>query len=287
MKTYIKIFLLIIFTIGAIAGVLVFAKTRVSPPSNISMVDQYSDDLKSEYESFTTLKDFSQCRTGYLRLDDKLNRFFIENAIDAETSDDYRKKIDETYGNALVEYSFDIFQKREWPEDKLKELSAMLASLESDKLTDGKKAVNANYIKSAKQINTILVDYYDALRLSKSTSFTGIGDASTKISKAERYSSAEYLRNNSLLTNALHELPKKLAQSHYNHVSGIVNALGNYYYVDKDYYVNTLIQRAENAISDFKTTKIYGASKLDLSDVENRAENLVTQAMNFYTNQNN
>lgn len=282
MKTSVKVLLLVLFSIGAIAGVLVFAKTRVAPPSNLELVDQYSNELKSSCASFDTIKDFNEARVEYIRLDDRLNRFISENAIDAKVSDEYRKKIDETYGKSLRSYGFNLFQKSVWPENQLNEMLSMISSLKSDKLTTGESAVSEEFIASADKINSIVGDYHTALRLSKSTSYNGVGDASSKIQKAKSYRSAEYLKNNAALVNALDALPGRIAQSHYAHVSGLVSALGGYYNVSKDYYMNTLIPRADNAINEYKNTKIYGGNKPSVSDLENRAINLVTAAMNYY-----
>lgn len=282
MKTSVKILLLVLFSIGAIAGVLVFAKTRVAPPSNLELVDQYSLNLKASCASFDTIKDFNDSRVEYIRLDDKLNRFLSENAIDAKVSDEYRKKINETYGKSLRTYGLGIFQKSIWPEDKLNELLSMLTSLKGDKLTTGENAVSDDFITSSDKISSIIGDYRAALRLSRSTSFNGVNDASSKIQKAKSYRSAEYLKNNAALVNALDALPGRIAQSHYGHVSNLVNALGGYYSVSKDYYLNTLIPRADNAINEYKNTKIYGGNKQSVTALENQAVNLVTAAMNYY-----
>lgn len=283
MKTAIKILLLLLFSIGAIVGVLVFAKTRVAPPSNIKLVDQYFENIKSSFDSFESIKDFTQSRKEYSRLDDKLKRFLSENVIDQETSDEYRQRIDASFGSSLISYGFGLLQKSVWPEEKLDDLLSMLVSLNSDKLSNGKPAVNADFIQSANRLNTIVDEYHTALRLSRNTSFSGVNEASAKISKAENYLNREYLVNNSNLVNSLKSLPGKVAQSHYSYVSGIVGSLGGYTNVDKDYYMNTLIPRADNAIMEYKGTKIYGNLKPDISDVENRAANFVTAAMNYYS----
>ena len=282
MKTSVKILLLVLFSIGAIAGVLVFAKTRVAPPSNLELVNQYSVNLESETKTFNDIKDFSESRSAYIRIDDRLQRFLNENAIDSKVSDEFRKKIDESYGKVLKSYSFDLLQKSVWPEEKLNEMLTMLSSLKSDKLTTGESAVTEDFIASADKINNIVGEYRTALRFSKNVSFNGVNDASSRIQKAKNYRSAEYLKNNAALVNALDILPSRIAQSHYSHVSNLVNALGNYSSVTKDYYMNTLIPRADNAITEYKNTKIYGGNKPNISDIENRAVSLVTSAMNYY-----
>lgn len=284
MKTSVKILLLVLFSIGAIAGVLVFAKTRVAPPSNLEIVNQYSKNLESETKTFNDIKDFSECRSAYIRIDDRIRRFLNENVIEPKVADEFRKKIDESYGKVLKSYSFDLLQKSVWPEDKLNEMLTMLSSLKSDKLTTGESAVTEDFNASADKINNIVGEYRTALRFSKNVSFNGVNDASSRIQKAKNYRSTEYLKNNAALVNALDILPSRIAQSHYSHVSNLVNALGNYSSVTKDYYMNTLIPRADNAITEYKNTKIYGEKKPNISELENKAVNLVTSAMNYYGN---
>lgn len=282
MKTSIKILLLVLFSIGAIAGVLVFAKTRVAPPSNLEIVNQYSVNLESETKTFNDIKDFSESRSAYIRIDDRLQRFLNENAIDSKVSDEFRKKIDESYGKVLKSYSFDLLQKSVWPEEKLNEMLTMLSSLRADKLSTGENAVTEDFIASADKINNIVGEYRTALRFCKNISFNGVNDASSKIQKAKSYRTAEYLKNNAALVSALDIFPSRIAQSHYGYVSNLVNALGNYSGVTKDYYMNTLIPRADNAITEYKNTKIYGGNKPNISELENKAVSLVTSAMNYY-----
>lgn len=271
-----------LFSIGAVVGVLVFAKTRVAPPLNLKLVDQYVVNLESSSVSFDTIKSIEESRIEYIRLDDKLNIFLSENVIDAKVSDEYRMKIDDSYGRKLTTYGFDILRGSVWPENKLQDLLSMLVSLNADKLTTEDTAVSEEFINTSNKICRVVDEYKSALNLAKNTSYNGINDASAKIQKAKSYRSAEYLRNNVALVTALNALPRKIAQSHYGHVSGLVNALGGYYNVSKDYYMNTLIPRADNAINEYKNTKIYGGSKPSVSDLENRAVNLVTAAMNYY-----
>lgn len=284
MRTSIKVLLLILFSIGAMAGVLVFAKTQVAPPSNLELVNQYSLNLESETKALDNIKDFSESRGAYVRMDDRLQRFLNENAIDAKIADEFRKKIDERYGKVLKSYSFDLLQKSVWPDEKLNEMLTMLSTLRADKLSTGENAVTEDFIASADKINNIVVEYRAALRFSKNVSFNGVNDASSRIQKAKRYKTAEYLKNNAALVSALDILPGRIAQSHYGYVNNLVNALGNYSGVAKDYYMNTLIPLADNAITEYKNTKIYGVNKPSVSDLENRAVRLVTSAMNYYGN---
>ena len=282
MKNSIKILILVLVSLGLISGILVFAKTRVAPPKEIECINQFSKKLQIDFLSFGSINDFSECCKSYVKLEDMLNLYYNENSIDSKTADEYRKKIDDKYGKCLISYSFDILRKSVWPEDQVNGALTMISNLREDKLLSGERAVTEEFIASADKFNSIINDYRTALRLSRSTSFNGISDATSKISKARTYSSQEYLKNNAALVSGLNSLPSRIAQSHYNYVSSLINSLSGYQSVTKDYYMNTLIPKVDNAINEYKATKIYGSSKPSIKDLENRAVSYVTVAMNYY-----
>ncbi len=282
MKTSIKILLLVLFAIGAVAGVLVFLKTRIAPPSNIKLIDQYSKNLTASCASFENISDFDQSRLEYMRIDDRMKRFVAENVLDPKECDESRKKVDDSYGKSLSAYAFNILNGSEWPEKKLNDIQAMMTSLRNDKLSTGDKAVSDEFITSADKFQSVLNDYHAALTLSRSTGYRSVSDASSKISKAKQYKSAEYLKNNSSLVSALNALPGKLAQSHYNYVAGTVNALGGYKSVSEDYFTNTLATRVDQALSEYKNTSIYGGNKKSVSNLEQRADALYREAYDYY-----
>lgn len=283
MKTSIKIILLIFFSIIAAAGVLVFAKTRVAPPSNLQFRDQYAMALLSDCKDFNDISDFQQSRLAYIEIDDKVKRFNAEDAIDTETADRYRVSIDSIYGKHISEYGYDLLKKSEWHESQLSEMLGCVDALKSDKLSTGKSAVSDEISSELARLHSIVNDYHAALNLSRSTTYSGVSDASNKISRAKKYMNEEYLKNNAQLVSALSALPGKIASSHYGYVSGLVNSLGGYMSVTEDYYNNTLIPRVDKAINEYKSTKIYGGNKQSVSSLENRAVSLIENAMNYYS----
>lgn len=284
MKTSVKILLLVLFSIGAIIGVLVFAKTRVAPPSNLDPIDQYSMDLSNANKSFDTISDFSKAKDEYVRLDDKMRRFILEGAMEPKVADEFRKEIDAIYGLLLITNGYDLLKKSIWPEEKLNEMLNLINGLLSDQLSTGEQAVNEDFIAASNRIKGIVESYHAALSLSRNTAYNGISDAISKIDKAKKYRTSEYLQNNLALVSALDILPLRISQSHYNHISNLIDGLGNYTNATKDYYMNTLIPRVDDAIAEYKSSKIYGVHKQNISDLENRAVNLVTAAMNYYGN---
>ncbi|MDE6535631.1 MAG: hypothetical protein K2K82_06430, partial [Muribaculaceae bacterium] len=253
MKTFYKILLLILFSVGAVAGVLVFAKTQVAPPMNIDPVDQYVEDLKSDCDSYEGSNDYQESQSEYVRLDNKLKRFIAEDVITSETSDEYRHQIDEIYGKDLCRYGFRFFQRNEWPDKDIKELSERIAALRADKLSTGETAVTGEFITQSDNINNIIAKYSDARQLARNTSFTSVDNSRSKINRADEFTSDDYLKNNRSLVADLNSLRGKLARSHYNYVASKVNQLAGKHYLSEDEFLS-LLQNVNVVIDEYKNT---------------------------------
>lgn len=281
MKTFYKILLLILFSVGAVAGVLVFTKTQVAPPMNIDPVDQYADDLKSDCSAYEGSNDYQESHDEYVRLDDKLKRFSLEDVITSETSDKYRRQIDETYGKDLCRYGLRFFQRNEWPDKDIKELTERIDALRADKLSSGESAVTGKFIAESDNINNIVAKYKEARHLARNTSFRGVDNSRAKINQADEYASDEYLRNNLSLVTELNSLRGKLARAHYNYVVYQVNNLSGKHYLSEDEF-SSLLQNANVAIEEYKNAYIYGSEKPSLGDLERRKTELVTAYYSYY-----
>lgn len=283
MKTFYKILLLILFSVGAVAGVLVFAKTQVAPPMSIDLVNQYNDNLESDCSSYSGMNDHQKSRREYLRLDDKLKRFSRESVIDPETADRYRRQIDETYGKDLCQFGYRFFQRTDWPDKDIRELTEMLLALRADKLSSGESAVNEEFIADSDKLNSIVSRYREARQLAHNTSFSSIDNAWNKLRQADDYASEEYLKNNHSLVADLNSMRGKLARSHYNYVASQINRLGGYTAMSEDSFTS-LLENVNRVINEYKGTNIYGNDKPSIADLETRKSNYVRNAASYYSN---
>lgn len=281
MKTSVKILLLILCSIGAVGGVLIYLKTRVAPPSNMELSDQYAANLKSSFAAFDAIDDFEDSRAEYIRMDDMLIRYLSENDIDAKLSDEYRTKIDETYGRNLISYGFGFFQNSVWPDNQLREMLSMIESLKSDVLSTGEYAVNDDFIASADQINDIVDDYWTALRLSKSTSFKNVDDALSKIERARDYMDVDFLKNNAALVSALEQLPERIAKSHLRYIENEVNRLNNYENMTQNDF-HELLNNVNSLIDEYNNTYIYGDKKPSIDSLNAKTASILSEASAYY-----
>lgn len=283
MKTPIKIVLLVLFSIGAVAGIFVYAKTRVSPPVDTEMIDQYAPVLAAETEKLGSITDFAAMRSAYIMMDDKVARYRHEKVIDNAASDVYRVRIDSIYGKSLLDFGYSRFKTSKWKYDDINYALELLDELLADRLTNGKAAVSSDFIAGAADIKGIVDDYHAAVRLTKRTGYSSVNDASDKIRQARNYAAHRYLKNNAALLNDLNAMPERLANSHYNYVSGLVNSLYNYASMTKDDYMRS-VERVDKAINEYKGTSVYGSKKKGVDDLSRSAARIVNDAMVYYEN---
>ena len=269
-------------TVLLIAGVLVFAKTRVTPPSFVKLEDPFPEALQKSTTEFEGIADFPTSSKAYVAIDDKIIRFRAEDAIDDKMADDARRKIDTRYGKLMTDYGFSLFRKSVWDEGAINNLLLSMNHLAADRLSNGQQAVGSDFVAASKDINGIVSKYHEALALSRSAGYTSAGDAAAKIQKAKNYAGMEYLKNNASLVSALNAMPKRLADAHYNHVKGIVSSLNGYRSTSRDHFVNTLVPRADQAIKEYKNATVYGSNKQSIAAVEQQAVDIVDRALDFY-----
>ena len=271
-----------LFSIGAIAGVLVFLKTRVAPPSAIKPIDQYSIALDKAYEDLESKQNFAENRESYLKVEDLINRFVQEEAMSNEVADDYRLKIIENHGGKVIANAYGFFgrPRPSWPEDQLYEVMEYIYEIEDYKLSTGKSAATSRFMGDSERIKVLVQKYNEALTLSRSTEFSSIENAKEKISKADEYKNADYLRNNDELVDALDALPSKIAKSHYNYVWWHVNELTKYRNLTEEEF-DIEATNVNNIIEEYRNTHIY-SEKPDISNMDSLFNDYWDQAKYYY-----
>lgn len=283
-KVKIKIIILIVFAIVALAGIYIYARTKVAPPGEVKIVEQYTPVLESGVSNMASINDFGAMREAYIALNDKVSRYHAENVIDNAVTDRYRVKIDSIYGAALVYYGYNQFERSVWHYDSIVNVVKMLDELLAVELTNGNSATSDEFKMRARDIKGIVEVYHKAIRLTKNTRFTTVNDANDKIRQAHTYAAHPYLRYNVALINDLNAVTERLANSHYDYVNRLVNSLYNYTSMTKDDYMRS-VERVEKAIKEYKNTSIYGSKKKSIYDLCNSLESHKKQADTYYNNQ--
>lgn len=287
MKITIKIIILLAFVLAAITGVVVFAKTRVAPPMKTPETNQYSAALTQSLAGYDSIvssgkSDYGVLCMKYADLDDFLVLTESEKLATVDEIDKGRMRLDNAHGEQVADRAMAIFSSPVWNSEEISALLEDIARLDRHRLKNGRRSVDEKISTRFADIRKIWSSYKAALALSRSTNYVSIADASSKISRASQYRNEDYLSNNRALCEALRQLPRKISESHYAQVSAKVAALANYRSYTLDYYNNTLIPRADEAIKGYKNTKIYGTGKTDIKPLELRGRQYVDNAMDYY-----
>lgn len=282
MKNSIKILLLIVSVIIAIEGVLIFSKTKMDPPSKLKLDDQYVTTLEDNCRSFEKIESFLKGSNQYTILDDKINRFSIEKAISDKTADMFKLRVNSTYSKLFSDYAYSTLKKSEWSQESIMIIRSWSGIFLSKRLTTGDYAINDKLRASFMELQSIIEDYDAARNLAANTSYRGVSEAASKIASANEYKNMDYLKNNSDLISELNELPGKLARSHYDYVVRMVDLLNKYPILSIDTYESEIVPKVNAALNEYVNTNIYGADKINSSDIEAKAKNAVITAMNYY-----
>lgn len=286
MNKSVKILLLVVAVIIAIGGVLLFMKTIVSPPQDLEFKNQYELALNQKIEGFKKV-DSDNLERKFATLTDLAHRFKEESSIDDKFFDQEYTEIIGVYSPKFAQYCFGQFQKSVWDESEHKWMEDRIAQLRKLTIEDGSRKIMDNYAESDGRFSIILKTigkYREAKSLSNRISYSGLGEARSRISKANQYKQDDYLKNNAALMKALNSLPSRLEASHYAALRAKVNTLANYYSYSADSY-DVLSDNVVAALKEYKQNaqSVYGESR-SLSDLEADASRYYNAAVEYYKN---
>ncbi len=270
-----------LFTVGAVTGVLATAKKIADPPTKFPVVDQYSKAIQADVRELDSASNFTQSRNLYVALDDKLKRFRAEDVIGNDSADTCLIRIDTSYGKQLKKYCHHILNSPNWTGSQLATMIGYADALSADRLSDGKQAITDRLAASFAELHTIQNNYNAALQASRNTGYVNIADAKAKIARANEFKNKQYLKNNFSLVTALNAVPRKIAASHYYHVNAIVNKLARYKSLSYNDYIDAK-QKATKAINEYRHTEIYEGNKKSIKPIEDRKCKLCKAADVYY-----
>lgn len=281
MKISIKIFLLLLFIVAAVGGVLIFIKTQVAPPGNVTFHDQYSAPLAATVSTVGD-KPFPDNSDNFRQAYHKIMFMYGEGIIADPQADSLIMKIDTVYGNSLVDYAYRLFNSPEWPEERLQLISNTIEDLRMDHLSHGEPAISASLENNFYNVDVVIANYRAAWEFTGDTVFRNLSDATQRINTIENYRLRPYLSNNNDLMAALDAMPRAINRSHYNYLESEINKLGTYRnYSENDY--NRIVQpQVERATNEYISTTIYGNNKIPMDPLRAKAERLILEASEYY-----
>lgn len=281
MKLSIKIFLLLLFVVAAVGAVLIFVKTQVAPPGNVRYHDQYSGPLNETLASVGE-KEFPDNTDNFRKAYHKISFMNVEELLTDEQTDNLITRVDTIYGGSMVSYAYNIFNSPIWEEEKLGLVANTMDYLRADLLSDGGHAVTDAMDRKFSEVENIVSSYREALAFSRDKAYRGVNDASQRINKIDDYRNKPYLSNNVALMEALDKLPDAINASHYAYLESQINRLGGYKNYNQDTYNNSVQTSVLQAITDYDNASFYGSGKRSMSNLYQRAVDLIAEAQTYY-----
>ena len=285
MKTTLKIGILLIALVLAVGGIMIYAKTKVNPPTTPRQIDVYSSDLAQCKISLQNVSKKESVDSVFFTIIDRIRIYSQEGKIrDAVTN----KELDDAVGIYMPMYlrrCFEKFEQSVWYDSEHARMLVEIADLRKIKHSDNTDVINNSTQDSLNIIIQTINRYKQARRISKSTRFTGVSNAQSIISQARLLANDKYLSNCTDLKNALNSVRSEIAQSHYRYISAQVEKLSQYRYFGQSYYDNTLVPQVDAAVTEYdnKAVALYG-KKQNVEPLWARARGYYDQASSYYNN---
>lgn len=278
-----KILVLVVFIICAIAGIMVFYRTKVSPRIEFRFENRHLQDIDFDISKFSDKKSYSYNDSLYSTVKDKVNLYHKEDYIDIAETDQKLQSFVQKYVPVYVELCYKKFNASVWKESDHELMRSRIKELKSLTLSNGStKVVAGSFLNDLGNIEGIIDSYYAAKKVSAYSSFSSVSDAKSKINKAENYKTTAYLKNCTDLVNKLSKVKVNIGNSHYSHVESQVYQLTNYRNMTKESFLE-LERTVLSKIKEYDENKsMYGSSAKDITPVRKRASEIHKEAMAFY-----
>lgn len=287
MKITAKILILVLSIALAIGGVMMYAKTRVEPPTAFQPINQFEKDLNQSYSKLKKSDSVRQEDSIYVQTIDRISVFEKESRLTPAESDKHQDKLLGCYSPIFLKRCFSKFDNPVWNIADHNYMLTVSNRLQSVKHSDKSQVLHKSTLDSLILVEKIISNYRQAKSISRSTAYHGVANAQNTINQAKNYANDKYLSKCTDLRNALNSVKANIAQSHYSYISAQVEKLSEYRYYSKQYYENTLVPQVDAAVTEYenKATSLYG-SKKDVNVLWNKARGYYNEASNYYNNNN-
>lgn len=283
---WVKLGIIIAVIFVAVASVLVFWKTRVSPPQEIEFTNQHIVSLQQDADQLSGNIDTVKADSLFFTTRDAAVLFAQEKLVSIEESNRIIKLIAERYVPFYVKEYKILFDGNDWNSASIKDIREKAKILLSLKSFDGKESVLTDRLKQEIDSANIILDMYDdAWELSKSSSYTSLKESERIIGQAKSYSNMKPLSNCTALIKQLSSLREKLEYSHYRKIANMVKELNNYRNYSKNDFMNRQVPKVTTAIKEYKegAQRVYGNSH-SVQQLEKDAANAYNNAEDYFKN---
>lgn len=280
MKLPLKIFLLLLFTVAAVGGVLLFIKTRLSPPADIEFHDPYAKPLTKDVARVNSSL-YPLNRDAYVKAYHKVKFMNGEGLLADGEADGLVRDINDDYAQSIVEYAYGVFNGSEWPDSTLTAIRKAFGPLRDDYLSDGSPALSGSKSNAMSDIDKIIDSYYEALKFAADTKYRK-KDAQQRIARIGSYREKPFLSNNAGLMKRLDKMPEEIAKSHHGYVSGQIDRLAAYKRLKNRDDFNKMVFEINDVMDDYRRASYPGVPK-STESLERKLQEYLTAANSHFT----
>lgn len=276
MKTPIKILLLVLAALAVLAAVAIYYRTVMAPPAQLAYDDLYKAVAEKGVADIDKTGDngLDSVHRLFFEINDLMDVARAEELVDTAMCDAKVTELVSVYVPRLKSWSDARFGRAVWLDIDIEFMGKRAAYLRSLKTADGRSVIEASgAVDALKSIEQTLAGYAEARRLAGAR-FTGADAARRTISRASQLRKTAPLSNNTALVASLADVPRRLADGHWNYLSDMVNKL--YAPAMSDDAYNALVARVENAFTEYNNVKsLYGSSARSTASLKERANDLI------------
>lgn len=281
-KTGIKVLLLVLGVALGIGGILVFYKTKVSPPTNLKYSNQHFIYLKGQINSLSDSK--VQNDTALYNIMNELNWYHRDDFISLQESGILTDSLAKAYVPLFISTSKAEFNKDVWDNVKLNDFLSHISMLRGWTTNNGDPVISGSLAQGLNDIEITISQYRKAWTIAHSTRFHGMAAAKSVIESAHYYSKLSNLQPCTSLMEALSNVAPKLEKQHFWIIKSKVQSLNRgWFYTSQDNY-NTRINSVSNAVKEYSNSarSTYGDYASSTSSLSASIKEYKNQADAYY-----
>lgn len=266
-KNVLKITLIAMAIVLAVGAVLVFLKTRVQPPKQLTYVNPYTEDIHQASKNIANA-DEQALETEFQRTTNRIKQMRQENLI---TDEEYTNCISEfvnAYVPAFRSWCEQRFNKSLWPGETIHFMRSRINEVKRYNTESGNSILCEENTAKIDEVSKVLNDYDTAWRL-QSVAIRSSSDSKSNLAKASQYKQDNLLSKCTALVNMLNNLPSRYQQLHYNHIDTLVRGLSMSHFQSKTQILEWAdkYKNAKNAVNDYNSvaSSIYHTSTNDFN----------------------
>lgn len=283
MNQSIKISLLAAAVFIAVALVMAFYNTIVSPPRELSFKNQYVPIVNKDIESTKTKSNDKELDTAYTAVLHELCFMLKESRLSANEHDELKESFVKAYVPQYVAVCNHKFSQSVWNEVVLKQMQSHVKEIQSLTTSDNKIIAGGDINTSLNEVNNTILRYYGAKSAAAASGYRGLNSARERIKTAQNYAQSSPISNCRDLVKKLNTVADRLNNAHVKHLASRVDVLATYYYQYPQYQFNDLSKEIYQEVIDYRNNakSVYGSVK-DLNSIDNTYTQYCRNANQYY-----